>query len=288
MQASCSLHVEGIPVQVQGAQAPVLAMVHGWPDTAALWDLQWPAFTPHFCCVRFTLPGFDKHHAAQPPRRQPNLPAMVQWLAAVLDAVSPQAPVWLMAHDWGAVYSLALARQRPERVAGLLLIDVADAFSPAWRAEVSWREKLMVAAYQLPLALSGALPPRWGDALTRRVARLVGCRSPQAAIGACMNFPYAQVWSGHFAPAAPGAAAAQTTSAPPSCPVWFAHGLHKPMRFHTQAWLHALSARADCRAVPFAAGHWLMRQQPEAFNAAALDWLSSRAVVAARHPPAST
>lgn len=42
---------------------------------------------------------------------------------ALLDALSLQAPVWLMGHSLGAVSGLVALEQHPDRLAGLLLLD---------------------------------------------------------------------------------------------------------------------------------------------------------------------
>jgi hypothetical protein len=54
----------------------------------------------------------------------------------------------------------------------------------------------------------------------------------------------------------------------------YVHGTRKPFGFHSPEWAQALAARPDCRVVPMRTGHWVMLDQPEAFNVALLDWLA--------------
>jgi pimeloyl-ACP methyl ester carboxylesterase len=83
--------------------APTVLLVHGFPDTHAVWDL---------VAARLVEDGF--HVAAHDVRgagaseRPPELDAyriehLVADLAAVVDEVSPERPVHLVGHDWGAV-----------------------------------------------------------------------------------------------------------------------------------------------------------------------------------------
>jgi pimeloyl-ACP methyl ester carboxylesterase len=43
--------------------------------------------------------------------------------------------------------------------------------------------------------------------------------------------------------------------------------------FHSPQWLAALAARAGCAVHAFPTGHWVMVQQPEAFNRCVREWL---------------
>ncbi len=52
-------HIAGLDVTLEGDGARTVVMLHGWPDTQALWAPQVAALRTHARCVRFTLPGFD-------------------------------------------------------------------------------------------------------------------------------------------------------------------------------------------------------------------------------------
>lgn len=264
-----------IALEVHGQGDRTLVMAHGWPDTAALWQLQVAHFAPHLRCVSFTWPGFD----VLQPRQAPTLQDRVDFLTAVLDRVSPDAPVVLMLHDWGAVFGLEVAMQRPERVSHLVVVDVADGFSAAMRRERSIMQTLMTAAYQWPLVAAWHLPRRAGDALTRTVARAVGCRAPANTVGACMNHPYAMLWL----KSAGGLDALSPVQ--PRCPVFFAWGTKNPLRFHSREWLQALQGRADSRVVAYPCGHWVMRSAAAAFNADVQRWLQETGALSLSSPP---
>jgi pimeloyl-ACP methyl ester carboxylesterase len=259
--------IDGVQVLVDGDGPATMLMLHGWPDTAALWDAQVAAFAPTMRCVRFTLPGF----AIERPRRAMSLAAMNAFIVRVLDAVCPGQPVVLMVHDWGCVYGYHFAMTHPERVGRLIGVDIGDAGSAAFRKALTAKVAMMIAAYQLWLALAWRLGGRIGDGMTRRMARWLRAPGDPATIGSAMCYPYDIAWTGShggFRRAAP---------LDPRCPMLFVYGERKPFMFHTPGWAQALAARPGCRVVGLRTGHWVMHQQPEAFNRAVLDWCAGDA-----------
>jgi pimeloyl-ACP methyl ester carboxylesterase len=46
--------------------------------------------------------------------------------------------------------------------------------------------------------------------------------------------------------------------------------------FHSVEWLEMLAARPGCAVRPFSTGHWVMAQQPDAFNQCVIEWLAGR------------
>ena len=54
-----AIDVQGTRVECDGAHGQVVLMVHGWPDTLALWDGTVAALQERFRCARLTLPGFE-------------------------------------------------------------------------------------------------------------------------------------------------------------------------------------------------------------------------------------
>ncbi len=262
--------VGDIALHIDGAGPRTIVMVHGWPDTWRLWDRQAEHFAPAHRCVRFTLPGFD---IAQ-PRRGCSLDEVVGCIGRVLDAVSPDAPVVLMLHDWGCLFGYQYALRHPQRVAAVVGIDVGDAHSSDFRRSLPPGAKLMVASYQLWLALAwragGLGLVKIADGMTRWMARTMGCRSDPAAIGACMNYPYDITWTGSH-----GGYRGLLPLDPP-WPMFYAWGSRKPFTFHSGGWVQRLSAQPQHRAMAFDCGHWVMRSRAHEFNAAVSDWLSQR------------
>lgn len=259
MTASRTLTVDGTEVLVEGDGPQALVMIHGWPDTRELWTPQVAHFRDRFRCVRFTLPGFEpggRARALPPPR-------MVAHLGAIVDAVSPRAPVALMLHDWGAIYGWQYAMRQAARVARIVGVDIGDTASGEFLRSLTPAAKAGMAGYQLALAAAHKLPAALGDAATRRMARLLRAPSPEAA-HAGMNHPYVAFWTGGFK---------GSVRVEPTCPTLFVWGERKPFLFHAPAWAERLAARPGCAAVGLRAGHWVMVNQPAAFHAAVDDWL---------------
>lgn len=240
-------------------------MVHGWPDTQALWDPQVAAMREHYRCVRFTLPGFDKGH----PRRVYQLEEIVAQLLAVVDAVSPHQPVVLLLHDWGCVFGYALASKHPDRISAIIGIDIGDAGSGEHVAALGVKAKLMVATYQLWLALAWNLGGAVGDWMTRRMASLMHSPGAPSTIGSWMNYPYHVQWTRGY-PHKPFA---------PKVPMLFVYGKRKPFMFHSQAWCTTLAGRPHKEVHALRSSHWVSNSVAAEFNALALVWLISLPLV---------
>lgn len=82
--------------------APTILLVHGWPDTHHLWHGVIPLLADRFHVVAYDVRG---HGASTDPGRTSGfrIQELAADLLAVADAVSPDAPVHLIAHDWGSV-----------------------------------------------------------------------------------------------------------------------------------------------------------------------------------------
>jgi cis-3-alkyl-4-acyloxetan-2-one decarboxylase len=239
-------------------------MIHGWPDTARLWDRQVPALAERYRCVRFTLPGFD---AAQPGRAYA-LDEVIDTIRRVVEASSPGRKVTLMLHDWGCFYGYQFATRHPELVERVVGVDIGDAGSRRHRDELGARGLFYVLAYQFWLAIAWRIGGRVGDAMARWMARTLRCPTEQAAIHANMGYPYAVRWLG----VAGGVHGLRTFD--PQCPMLFLYGERKPLMFHSRAWLERLASRPANRVAAFKTGHWIMVQDPAGFNATVLSWLA--------------
>jgi len=276
-----------------GPQAETLLMIHGWPDTYRIWDAQVEFFRPHFRCVRLTLPGFD----IRQPRQGYSLAQLTEHIRRVIEQVSPQQgnagppqasltpsggglgapslggahqPVTLMLHDWGCVFGFQALLRHPQLVRRVVAIDVGDASSPEFLRGLSGKTKLMIASYQLSLVAAWRLGGGLGDRLTRAMARALKCPADPQHIGAAMNYPYDMQWTGSF-----GGLKGKLLPLQLPCPLFFAYGRKKPFMFHSQAWIEGLQAQAQHQVQGFDCGHWVMREQAQAFNQAALRWLQA-------------
>jgi pimeloyl-ACP methyl ester carboxylesterase len=259
------LLIDGIDVIVEGNGARTLLMIHGWPDTHRLWDAQAAFFRDRYRCVRFTLPGFD---VGKPPRPT-SLADTVALIGKIIDRASPNGKATLMLHDWGCAFGYAFATQHPARVEAVVAVDVGDAGSAQHIRELGAKAKAMVFAYQSWLAAAWKIGGRAGETMTRKMARIAGAPADPQLIGAQMNYPYYIQWTGAYG------GYRQPKRFEPSCPMLYLHGTRKPFQFQSQAWTEALAARPGCQVTPMATGHWIMREQPEQFNAVVDAWLEA-------------
>lgn len=256
--------VAGIDVHVEGDGAEAIVMVHGWPDTYRLWDAQVHSLSDRYCCIRFTLPGFNAAH----PRQAYSLDEMTSLFKQIIEQVCPKQKVTLMLHDWGCVFGYELYTRNPQMVSRVIGVDIGDHVS--LQQSRTLRESLMVFMYQGWLALAWIFGGRIGDLMTRVMARGLGCPSPQASMHSQMGYPYFMHWFG-------GRQSYRRHRQPfmPSCPMLFIYGSDKPLMFHAKAWADDLSRTRGNEVVELDTGHWVMSAQPERFNQVVNDWLSA-------------
>ncbi|GAA5171582.1 MULTISPECIES: SDR family oxidoreductase [Amycolatopsis] len=82
--------------------APTVLLVHGYPDTHAVWDDVAAVLSQRFRVVRYDVRGAGQSDAPRGLEAY-RLPHLKDDLFAVADAVSPDAPVHVVAHDWGSI-----------------------------------------------------------------------------------------------------------------------------------------------------------------------------------------
>ncbi len=82
--------------------APTVVCVHGYPDDHTVWDGVVAELSQHLHVVSYDVRGAGE--SDKPRKRNAyRIDQLAEDLAAVVDAVSPQRPVHLLAHDWGSV-----------------------------------------------------------------------------------------------------------------------------------------------------------------------------------------
>ncbi|MEU9040214.1 MULTISPECIES: SDR family oxidoreductase [unclassified Kitasatospora] len=102
-----TVHSGGLPLAVfeQGdPDAPTVLLVHGYPDTHTVWDDIAADLARDHHVVRYDVRGAGESGVPE-DRDGYRLERLAEDLFAVADAVSPDRPVHLVAHDWGSVQS---------------------------------------------------------------------------------------------------------------------------------------------------------------------------------------
>lgn len=111
-----NLH-EGIHLEWRGSGRDVL-MLHGNPDSSALWTPLADRLGAGFRCLMPDLPGYGR--SAVPDRFDASLTSMAGWVESVLEAAGADR-VDLVAHDFGAIFGMAWAIRNPDRVRSLVV-----------------------------------------------------------------------------------------------------------------------------------------------------------------------
>ena len=264
---SLRLRVDPVDVRLDGEGAVTVLMIHGWPDTLSLWDGLVAGLGEHHRCARFTLPGF----AAGDTRQPWSLDDITALIARIADAVSPQRPIVLLVHDWGALFGYHFAFSHPHRVARLVGLDIGDMGSPAHLRSLGPKQKLMIAGYQLWLAAAWRAGGALGDRMTRAMARWLRAPGEPAGISSRMNYPYDIAWfrtHGSYRHA-------RGPALPVPMPMLYVYGQRKPFMFRSPQWLAGLAAQPGCRVAGLPSGHWLMSRRPQVLCDLLLEWLGS-------------
>ncbi|WP_446223440.1 SDR family oxidoreductase [Nocardia sp. IBHARD005] len=104
--------------------ADTIVLVHGWPDTHHLWDRVIPLLTARFHVVAYDTRGHGESTRTQ-RTDDFRLDELARDFYAVIDGVSPDRPVHVLAHDWGSVqvWEAVCEPQATERVASFTSVS---------------------------------------------------------------------------------------------------------------------------------------------------------------------
>jgi pimeloyl-ACP methyl ester carboxylesterase len=97
-----------IAVYEQGnPEGETVLLLHGWPDSHELWHNVVPLLTERFRVIRVDNRGHGE--STDPPGSHAiTVGKLAADYGAVIDAISPDRPVHILAHDWGSVGSWEL------------------------------------------------------------------------------------------------------------------------------------------------------------------------------------
>ncbi len=82
---------------------PTVVLLHGYPDSKEVWSDVARRLRDRFHVVLYDVRGHGRSTAPTPLRGGFTLEKLTDDFLAVADAVSPDAPVHLVGHDWGSV-----------------------------------------------------------------------------------------------------------------------------------------------------------------------------------------
>lgn len=125
------------------ASAPALVMLHGYPQTSAMWHLMAPKLAERFQVVCLDLRGYGRSDkpASDPEHKTYSKRAMALDVVAVMENLGHQK-FWVCAHDRGGRVAHRLGLDHPERVHAMTILDIAPT-----REMYDGTDKAFAAAY---------------------------------------------------------------------------------------------------------------------------------------------
>lgn len=168
----------GLAVQVRGTSGPVVVLVHGYPDTHAVWDRVAALLEKDFRVVTYDVRGAGESSAPSDEDGY-RLEHLAKDLFAVIDAVSPDEPVHLVGHDWGSIQAWEAVTTPGARIATFTSISgpCLDHMGHWSRRRLSiahtrqFLRSWYIAAFHLPVLAPAFwrlyLARRWGAVLHR-------------------------------------------------------------------------------------------------------------------------
>jgi pimeloyl-ACP methyl ester carboxylesterase len=117
--------------------APLVLLVHGFPDTAYTWDAVLPALAD--AGYRAVAPFQRGYHPTEIPADGDYTgDALGRDAIGLLDALSPNLPAVLVGHDWGASAAYAAAALAPARLRLLVTMAVPHPASLRPTPRLAW------------------------------------------------------------------------------------------------------------------------------------------------------
>jgi len=157
-----------------------------------------------------------------------------------------------MLHDWGCVYGYQFAMRFPEMVSRIIGVGIGGSSQASFRESLDWAARLKLAIYKVRLSMAAS-----------------STRAEAQRVSAHLNCPYAVSWFNDH-PARRSALPFKLR-----CPMLYIYGRRRPFQFHTRNFEAAVQAKPGNKVLAFRSGHWVMREQPDAFNDAVLGWLQT-------------
>lgn len=114
-----------IAARIDGAGPPLL-LLHGHPQTSAIWHRVWPALTQHRTCVAADLRGYgdSTKPAASPGHIAHSKHEMAADMVGLMQALG-HARFDVLAHDRGARVAHRMGLDHAEAVSRMMLLDIA-------------------------------------------------------------------------------------------------------------------------------------------------------------------
>lgn len=233
-----------------------VVLVHGNPETAAVWDLLVPLLEPS-PVVLLSPPGFG---APVPEGFGATMPEYRDWLIGEIEALDA-GPVDLVGHDWGGGHVLNVAMARPDLLRSWVS-DIVGVFDP----EYVWHDLAQV--WQQPGVGEQAVAQMAAAPVAARAANLADRgMAPAVADRVAAGFDEAMAQSIlrlYRSAAQPTLADAGRDLEKAAQRPGLAIMPSEDFRVGTEEQRHRAAARAGARAeVLDGLGHWWMAEDPK-------------------------
>jgi haloacetate dehalogenase len=269
-----------------GGKGPPLLLLHGHPQTHAIWHRVAPALAQHFSLVLCDLRGYgdSAKPAGEPDHANYSKRTMAADMLAVMHTLG-HTRFRVLAHDRGARVAFRLAADHADAVQRLVLLDISPTLTMYERADTAfatayWHWFFLIQPAPLPERLIEADPAAYvRDVMGRRSAGLapfdpramaeyVRClRLPGTAHGICEDYRAAAgIDLAHDrATREHGPALAM-----PLLALWGEQGVVHRHFAPVEDW-RAFATQVSGKALP--CGHYIPEEAPDALLAEALPFL---------------
>jgi pimeloyl-ACP methyl ester carboxylesterase len=239
-----------------GDQHPTLVFLHGLLGSSVNWHSLARGLAERFHVL---VPDL-RNHGRSPHDEDVSYAALARDVAQLIDEQGLESAL-LIGHSMGGKAAMWLALEQPERVTGLVVVDIAPVAYPN-RFGVIY--EALHAVDQAPVGSRGeadAILAGYLDEAGLRQFLLQNLRQEAGGWGWRMNLPaltrgMAEIvgFPAHDGPAYPG-------------PTLFIHGEQSDyLQPEARPVIRRLFPRAHLQGVP-GAGHWVYAEQPQAFSA---------------------
>uniref|UniRef100_A0A453RDZ7 AB hydrolase-1 domain-containing protein n=1 Tax=Aegilops tauschii subsp. strangulata TaxID=200361 RepID=A0A453RDZ7_AEGTS len=153
-----SVEVNGVRLHVAEAGpagAPVVLLLHGFPELWYTWRHQMPALAAAgYRAVAPDMPGYGDSEAPSAGPDQYTALHIVGDFVALIDSLG-QERVFVVGHDWGAIIAWSLCLFRPDRVKALVPLSVpfiprSPAVKPVDAVRALYGDDFYICSFQVP------------------------------------------------------------------------------------------------------------------------------------------
>lgn len=241
-----------LPYELTGKKSSdqLIVFLHGWPDTAAIWDRIVPTVEQDYYVLNISYPNYT------PKEKNPkgnDLEEMADRIKATIDAVNDtKRKLLFVGHDTGALYSYYLDQRYPKYIDELIALDVGGKF-PFWHHFVMF--------YQFILVLGFVIGGTIGNWLTHYIVNYSKYRPSWVnKIESSWNYHYFYLWKkivkAGFSPSKGILPGYQ-----PSCNIAFVHTTY--MKFFTDEWIDLLKKDPKNEVHELKCSHWIQTDEPD-------------------------